>query len=211
MSLEFLPSNRVLRHARHYQYVLLVWINFQQDRAVFTKQLEQDGWCLHDSQCPLYLISLGHLLQREPVALLVQPESGDDQPLVPVLQQLRLGLARFELVFCPLSVVCPVRLLGLSDSNRHAVKVRPPVASNRLGLDERLRGEPPLLVLLLLDDQHQVGPHHHVGSAGPSTCHTSSVQTTPCSSYLVLSNIPRSSDFPPASTFLPPASWFPPS
>ena len=137
-------------------------------------------WCLHDSQCPLYLISLGHLLQREPVALLVQPESGDDQPLVPVLQQLRLGLARFELVFCPLSVVCPVRLLGLSDSNRHAVKVRPPVASNRLGLDERLRGEPPLLVLLLLDDQHQVGPHHHVGSAGPCTCHshTSSVQTT---------------------------------
>ena len=198
MSLEFLPSNRVLGHTRHYQYVLLVWINFQQDCAVFTKQLEQDGWCLHDSQCPLYLISLGHLLQREPVALLVQPESGDDQPLVPVLQQLRLGLARFELVFCPFSVVCPVRLLGLSDSNRHAVKVRPPVASNRLGLDERLRGEPPLLVLLLLDDQHQVGPHHHVGSAGPCTCHsvtrhTSHVLSTDNTVQLLPSSVKYSS------------------
>ena len=55
-----------------------------------------------------YLIFLSNLIKSQSGPLLIHNEGRHHQPLVPVLQQLRLGLAGFELVFCPLSVVCPV-------------------------------------------------------------------------------------------------------
>ena len=91
VSLIFSPSNGVLGHASHYQNILIIWINLQQNRAVFTKQLknkvDMNKGEVRGPQSPVstHLISLRHLVQREPGALLVNKESGHHEPLVPVV------------------------------------------------------------------------------------------------------------------------------
>ena len=76
------------------------------------------------------LIFVSRLNQRQPVGLEVPGESRDDEPLVPVVQQLRLLHLQLVLVL------------------RHLPRPRV-VALDRLGPDDGLIADPPLFVQLL--------------------------------------------------------------
>ena len=42
LSLIFPPSNCILGHASHYQSIPILWLNLQEQSAVFTKQLKKE-------------------------------------------------------------------------------------------------------------------------------------------------------------------------